>query len=105
MPHTVRLPVWARNPAASAQNVRNDGAVNNGRKQTSRAISEAGSCTVGAGSIGAHLRGGKRHADAPFIMVEAARTQDHPACRADRDMPRRSPPAPGPADPGGQTPI
>ncbi len=30
MPQTVRLPVWARNPAARAVNVRNDGAVNRG---------------------------------------------------------------------------
>ena len=30
--HTVRLPGWARKPQASPQNVRNDGAVNNGAK-------------------------------------------------------------------------
>ena len=56
MPHTVRLPVWARNPAVSAQNVRNDGAVNNGWKEASSAVSEAGSGTVKSGSIGAHFR-------------------------------------------------
>ena len=32
MPHTVRFPGWARNPQARPQNVRNDGAVNNGAK-------------------------------------------------------------------------
>jgi hypothetical protein len=56
MPHTVRLPVWARKPLASAQKVRNDGAVNSGRKQASSSISEAGSGNAGSGSIGAHFR-------------------------------------------------
>ena len=56
MPHTVRLPVWARKPLASAQKVRNGGAVNSGRKQASSSISEAGSGNAGSGSIGAHFR-------------------------------------------------
>ena len=37
MPHTVRLPVCPRNPQASAQNVRNDGAVKHGAKTASSA--------------------------------------------------------------------
>jgi hypothetical protein len=56
IPHTVCLPVWAGNPAARAQNVRNGGAVNSGSKTASSDISDAGSDTVGSGSIGARFR-------------------------------------------------
>jgi hypothetical protein len=51
MPHTVRFPVCARNPLASMVKVRKDGAVNNGVKQASAFISEAGSGSVASGSI------------------------------------------------------
>ena len=49
IPHTVRRPGWARNPAARPQKVRNDGAVNEGRKETSSVISDGGK--VWSGSI------------------------------------------------------
>ena len=52
MPHTVRLPVWAKNPQARPQNVRNDGAVNNGAKDVSNPMREAGTGSVVSGSIG-----------------------------------------------------
>ena len=52
MPHTVRLPVWARNPQARPQNVRNDGAVNSELKTASSPASEAGTGSVVSGSIG-----------------------------------------------------
>ena len=39
MPHTVRFPVWATNPQARPQKVRNDGAVNSGPKAASRLAS------------------------------------------------------------------
>ncbi len=52
MPHTVRFPGWARKPQASMVNVRNDGAVNNGAKDTSIVISDAGTCSPASGSIG-----------------------------------------------------
>jgi hypothetical protein len=51
MPHTVLLPVWAKNPQARPQNVRNDGAVNSGPNTASRLASEAGSGSVMPGSI------------------------------------------------------
>jgi hypothetical protein len=51
MPHTVRLPVGAKNPAASAQNMRNDGTVNNGSKQASNAISGGGKARSGSISV------------------------------------------------------
>jgi hypothetical protein len=51
MPHTVLLPVWAKNPQARPQKVRNDGAVNNGPKTASRLASEAGNGSVTSGSI------------------------------------------------------
>ena len=50
IPHTVRRPVCAQNPQASAQNVRNDGAVKHGWNQASSTSSEAGK--VPSGSIG-----------------------------------------------------
>lgn len=52
MPHTVRLPVWARNPQARPQNVRKDGAVNSGANDPSSVISEAGTGSAASGSIG-----------------------------------------------------
>jgi hypothetical protein len=52
MPHTVLLPVWARNPQARPPKVRNDGAVNNGANQASRLASQAGTGSVAYGSIG-----------------------------------------------------
>ena len=52
IPHTVRLPVCARNPQARPQNVRNDGAVNNGANTARTFISEAGTGSVASGSIG-----------------------------------------------------
>ena len=51
MPHTVRLPVCARNPQASMVKVRKDGAVNNGAKQASTLASEPGGDSVVSGSI------------------------------------------------------
>jgi hypothetical protein len=50
MPHTVRRPVWAKNPAPSAQNVRNVGTVKQGSNVASNAISDGGK--VKPGSIG-----------------------------------------------------
>ena len=52
MPHTVRLPVCARKPQARPQNVRNDGAVNNGAKDVSNPIRDAGTGSVASRSIG-----------------------------------------------------
>jgi len=52
MPHTVRFPVCARNPQASAVKVRNDGAVNNGPNTASKLASEAGSGSDVPGSTG-----------------------------------------------------
>jgi hypothetical protein len=51
MPHTVRFPGWARKPHARPQNVRNDGAVNSGAKETSSVITDAGAGSVASGSI------------------------------------------------------
>ena len=50
MPHTVRRPVWAKNPAARAQNVRNVGTVKHGSNVASNAISDGGK--VRSGGIG-----------------------------------------------------
>jgi hypothetical protein len=75
MPHTVLLPVWARNPQARPQKVRNDGAVNSGPKTANRLASEAGSGSVTSeiiARIPAHRR---------FL-----RTRDPPS------PPRRDPP-------------
>jgi hypothetical protein len=52
--HTVRRPAWARNPQARPQNVRNDGAVNNGANDASRRFSEAGTGGAVSGSIGGY---------------------------------------------------
>ena len=52
IPHTVRFPGWARNPQARPQNVRNDGAVNNGARPASSVISDAGTGSVASTSIG-----------------------------------------------------
>ncbi len=52
IPHTVRFPVCARNPQARPQNVRNDGAVNNGARPASSVISDAGTGSVASASIG-----------------------------------------------------
>jgi hypothetical protein len=51
MPHTVPLPVWAKNPQARPQKVRYDGAVNNGPKTASRLASETGTGSVTLGII------------------------------------------------------
>jgi hypothetical protein len=51
MPHIVLLPVWAKNPQARPQKVRNDGAVNSGPKTASKLASEAGSGSVTSGII------------------------------------------------------
>ncbi len=51
MPHTVLLPVWAKNPQARPQKVRNDGAVNSGPKTASKLASETGSGSVTSGII------------------------------------------------------
>ena len=51
MPHTVRFPVWARNPQTRPQKVRNDGVVNSGPKTASRLASEPGSGSVISGII------------------------------------------------------
>src|SRR5512135_691058 len=51
IPHTVLLPVWARNPQARPQKVRNDGAVNSGPNTASRPASEPGSGSVTSGII------------------------------------------------------
>ena len=48
IPQTVRLPLWARNPQARPQNVRNDGAVNSGVKAASSVISDAGTAASGS---------------------------------------------------------
>jgi hypothetical protein len=50
IPHTVRRPVCAQNPQASAQNVPKVGAVKHGWNQASTACSETGK--VPSGSIG-----------------------------------------------------
>ncbi len=55
IPHTVRFPDCARNPQASAVNVRNDGAVNNGENTASSVISDAGSGSATSGGIGGNL--------------------------------------------------
>ena len=52
IPHTVRLPVCARNPQASPQNVRNDRTVNSGANAARTFITEAGTASVASGSIG-----------------------------------------------------
>src|SRR5258708_40299500 len=100
MPHTVRRPVWAKNPAASAQNVRNDGAVNNGRKDTSSPISEAGSDTVRA-----RRNGGALHAR---LLVQGPCSPPHACAGWDpktfRLAPNIIPPAPHPP-PGPAPPL
>lgn len=53
MPHTVRRAGCAKNPPASAQKVRNVGAVEHGRNNTSSVISDGGNATLGPRSIGA----------------------------------------------------
>ena len=53
MPHTVLRPVCARNPQARPQNVRNDGAVNNGPKTASRLARETGSGSITSAIIAA----------------------------------------------------
>jgi hypothetical protein len=52
IPHTVRFPVWARNPQTSIENARKDGPVNNGPKAVSNDMNEAGTGSVVSGSIG-----------------------------------------------------
>src|SRR5712691_3090802 len=56
IPHTVRFPAWDKNPQARPQNVRNDGAVNNGPNTASRLASEAGTGSVASGSISGNPR-------------------------------------------------
>ncbi len=51
MPHTVLLPVWAKNPQARPQKVRNDGAVNSGPKTAGKLASQTGSGSVASGII------------------------------------------------------
>src|SRR5215472_15297438 len=48
MPTTVRRRTWPASPAASPQNVRNDGAVKHGRSAPSSTASEAGRVTPGS---------------------------------------------------------
>ena len=79
MPHTVRFPGWARKPQARPQNVRNDGAVNNGEKQASSVIRDAGTGSVasGIGGIPFHRRYHKHRRCSLFY----ARTGRIPASR------------------------
>jgi hypothetical protein len=59
MPHTVRPPVCAKNPAARPQKVRNDGAVNSGSKQASNASNDGGKVRIS-------------NADAPLMTASSA---------------------------------
>ncbi len=79
IPHTVRLPGWVRKPQASPQNVRNDGAVNNGAKQASSVIRDAGTGSVSSGIGGI-----------PFLR----RSRKHRRCSPLHDRPRSTPASP-----------
>ncbi len=83
MPHTVRFPVCAKNPQARPQNVRNDGAVNNGAKPVSSVISDAGTGSVASGSIGGNPfhRRFPSTADASLFTPSPVMSPDHMACR------------------------
>ena len=67
IPHTVRFPVCARKPQARPQNVRNDGAVNNGARPASSAIRDAGTGSVASTSIGGNPFHRRFHKAPPML--------------------------------------
>src|SRR5690242_6341823 len=81
MPHTVRRRTCPVSPAASPQNVRNDGAVKHGSSAPSSTVSEAG--RVRPGSIG-----GSPHHEADMHTADASALT--PPCHPPR-LARRTP--------------
>jgi hypothetical protein len=87
IPHTVRVPGWATNPATSQLKVVKVGAVKQPRKQASRSTSEGGRLHTGIGGLFPWRVGA---ADALW----PARSGATPPART--DPPARYPVAPGP---------
>jgi hypothetical protein len=93
IPHTVRFPVCARNPQARPQNVRNDGAVNNGARPASSVLSDAGTGSVASTSIGGnpfHRRFRKHRRCSLFprpYLPHLTESAGHAACRRGRGVP------------------
>ena len=87
IPHTVRFPVCARKPQARPQNVRNDGAVNNGARPASSVISDAGTGSVASASIGGNPfhRRFHKHRRCSLLprphLLHLAESAGHAACR------------------------
>ena len=93
MPHTVRYPGWARNPQARPQNVRNDGAVNNGARPASSVISDAGTGSVACTSVGGNPFHRRFHKAPPMLLSVPlpAVSPDRTECRGPGNHVSRTP--------------
>src|SRR5580704_19790505 len=105
MPHTVRRRTCPARPAASPQNVANDGAVKHGRSAPSSTASEAGRVT--SGSIGGSPV--HRQISAPPMLPRSDQQITHQSPEAGRvalqDMTALTPAAPKSAKHEGGLPV